>query len=278
MLIVLYQKRCEDSIALQSLLKQQQMLEGQGVRLELVIWNNSPGTAVPWPGVRWHEAENEGLSKIYNQVAKQSFDLGMDLFMISDDDTDYSNIRLSHCLEQVEHVLSLPDAGGVGVFLPKLKSHGQLVSPGKRWLFMGRLEESVNSGFVASRNLLAINSGLIFTRNCFERMKPFYDERLRFYGTDTDFFVRYEKYYESAYVLDVLIDHDLSEHSSGSVSRAVFRFDEMVRGLNISFSSHGMLVRLLLSLYLAVACLRKAWSYKSLDFIKVFLVYMGKGK
>ncbi|WP_177447940.1 hypothetical protein [Pseudomonas sp. Irchel s3f19] len=267
-LIVLYRKASQDSIALQSLLAQQALLQGDGIDLQLYVWNNSPGVAQPCPGVRWYEADNQRLSVIYNQVAKEAFAAGVDLFMISDDDTNYSNIRLSSCLTRIAQVRSTPAGDQVGVFMPRLVSHGQLVSPGKRWLFMGRLTPGVAAGLVDSKNLLGINSGLIFTRECFQRMTPFYDERLRFYATDTDFFIRYEGYFPKACVLDVEIAHDLSEHSADTPERALFRFEEMIHGLRISFHSHGLLERRLLDLYLAYAAFRKALAYRSLAFIK----------
>ena len=267
-LIVLYRKTSQDSIALQSLLAQKALLHDEGVDLQLYAWNNSPGMAQPCPGVRWYEAENQRLSAIYNQVAEEAFAAGVDLFMISDDDTNYSNIRLSSCLTQIGQVRSAPGGDQVGVFMPRLVSHGQLVSPGQRWLFMGRLTPDVAPGLVDSKNLLGINSGLIFTRECFQRMTPFYDERLRFYATDTDFFIRYEGYFPKACVLDVEIAHDLSEHSADTPERALFRFEEMVHGLRISFQSHGLLERGLLDLYLVYAAFRKALAYRRPAFIK----------
>lgn len=273
-LIVLYRKTSQDSIALQSLLAQQALLRDEGIDLQLYVWNNSPGVAQPCPGVRWYEADNQRLSVVYNQVAEQAFAAGVDLFMISDDDTNYSNIRLSSCLAQIGQVRRAPGGDQVGVFMPRLVSHGQLVSPGKRWLFMGRLTPDVAAGLVDSKNLLGINSGLIFTRECFQRMKPFYDERLRFYATDTDFFIRYEGYFPKACVLDVEIAHDLSEHSADTPERALFRFEEMIHGLRISFRSHGLLERGLLDLYLVYAAFRKALAYRRPAFIKALFTQM----
>ncbi|WP_241653239.1 hypothetical protein [Pseudomonas alkylphenolica] len=273
-LIVLYQKSSQDSIALQSLLKQRTLLLEEGIDLQLFVWNNSPGLAQPCADVRWYEADNLRLSAIYNRVAEEAFSAGTELFMISDDDTDYSNVRLSQCLEQIQRVRNSPECEDVGVFLPKLVSHGVLVSPGKRRMFMGRLTPSVPAGLIDSRNLLGINSGLIFTRQCHERMTPFYDERLRFYATDTDFFIRYEKQFPQACVLDVEIVHDLSEHSADTTERALFRFEEMIHGLRISFHSHGLVERGLLNLYLVYAAVRKAFSYRSLAFIKALFVQM----
>ncbi|WP_325948660.1 hypothetical protein [Pseudomonas putida] len=277
-LIVLYRKTSQDSIALQSLLAQKALLHDEGIDLQLYVWNNSPGVAQPPPGVRWHEAHNQRLSVIYNQIATEAFAAGGELLMISDDDTNYSNIRLSSCLSQISQVRSAPGGDQVGVFMPRLVSHGQLVSPGQRRLFMGRLTPDVAPGLVDSKNLLGINSGLIFTRECFQRMKPFYDERLRFYATDTDFFIRYESYFPKACVLDVEIAHDLSEHSADTPERALFRFEEMIHGLRISFESHSVLQRGLLDVYLVYAALRKAVSYRSTAFVRALFTQVRAAK
>lgn len=277
-LIVLYRKTSQDSIALQSLLAQQALLHDEGIDLQLYVWNNSPDVAQPCPGVRWYAADNQRLSMVYNQVAEEAFAAGVDLFMISDDDTNYSDIRLSSCLQQIAQVRRAPGGDQVGVFMPRLVSHGQLVSPGRRWLFMGRLTPDVPAGLVDSKNLLGINSGLIFTRDCFKRMKPFYDERLRFYATDTDFFIRYEGYFPKACVLDVEIAHDLSEHSADTPERALFRFEEMVHGLRTSFLCHTLLERGLLELYLVYAAIRKALAYRRPAFVKALFTKVGAEK
>ncbi|MEN5217528.1 hypothetical protein ABE484_16845 [Pseudomonas pudica] len=271
-LIVLYRKASQDSIALQSLFAQQALLRDEGIDLQLYVWNNSPGVAQPCPGVRWYEADNQRLSVVYNQVAEQAFAAGVDLFMISDDDTNYSDVSLSHCLEQIQQVLNTHDGNQVGVYLPMMVSNNQLVSPGARWQFKGRLTPSVTPGVVPSKNLVGINSGLIFTKACYQRMSPFYDERLRFYATDSNFFIRYEEVFPKACVLDVMIAHDLSEHSADTPARALFRFEEMVFGLRISFESHSLAIRGLLNAYLLYAAVRKAVAYRRLSFLKALFV------
>ena len=271
-LIVLYRKASQDSIALQSLLAQKALLDGDGIDLQVYVWNNSPGVAQPCSGVRWYEADNQSLSAIYNLVAADAFANGVEVFMISDDDTNYSNVSLSYCLEQIQQVRNSPDGHQIGVYLPRMVSNNKLVSPGSRWLFKGRLTPSVTAGVVPSRNLLGINSGLIFTKTCFQRMSPFYDERLRFYATDSNFFIRYAKAFPKAYVLDVTIAHDLSEHSADTPARALFRFEEMVRGLRISFESDSLVVQGLLNIYLSYAAVRKAVAYRRPTFLKALFV------
>ena len=103
-------------------------------------------------------------------------------------------------------------------------------------------------------------------------MNPLYDERLMFYTTDTDFFVRYQSYYNYLYVLDTELQHDLSEHSADTLDRAIFRFREMIHGLRIIFEKRNILFRLSLEIYLAISSVRKSINYKNFDFIMSYIV------
>ncbi len=136
---------------------------------------------------------------------------------------------------------------------------------------MGKLFGNVSSGRRMSRNILAINSGLAFTKACYQKISPFYDERLKFYTTDTDFFVRYEKSYEYLYVLDSELDHDLSEYTSYDIESSLYRFQEMIRGLRIVFSEENIFFCIALEVYLLVSAVRKTISNRRIGFIKAFL-------
>lgn len=63
---------------------------------------------------------------------------------------------------------------------------------------------------------------IIITNICKNKLNICFDERLNFYGTDTDFFIRYEKYFDSIYVLPFKLIHDLSENND-NLERANFR-------------------------------------------------------
>ncbi|WP_426099450.1 MULTISPECIES: hypothetical protein [unclassified Pseudomonas] len=267
-LVVLYKRHYIDSTAITTLLECVSCFQEKGVQVDFFVWNNTPQCSpiLVRENLTWLEGNNVGLSHIYNCVAAKAFEAGATHFMISDDDTDYSTQNyVSAITKAVEfEAKSPPDA--FGVMLPKVYSGEKLVSPGERFWFFGRLSPTVDSGLNTSLNKLAINSGVIFTRACYKRISPLFDERLKFYATDTEFFVRYESYYSQFYVLDTVLQHDLSEHTSDSAERAVFRFQEMIRGFRVIFERKGYLFRCLMETYLLVSSLKKSITYKESDF------------
>ncbi|MBC3258116.1 MULTISPECIES: hypothetical protein [Pseudomonas] len=272
-LIVLYKRHYKDSAAITTLLECASYFCEKGIEVDFFVWNNTPQCSprLVREGLTWLEGNNEGLSHIYNRVAAQAFAAGATHFMISDDDTDYSSQSyVGEIATAIEfEAKSSPDA--FGVILPKIYSGANLVSPGERFWFFGRLSPSVESGINSSANKLAINSGVIFTKACYVRMMPLFDERLKFYATDTEFFVRYETYYPQFYVLGTALQHDLSEHTSDNAERAVFRFQEMIRGFRVIFERKNYFFRLIMEAYLLISSLRKSVSYKEAEFFRSYI-------
>lgn len=266
--VVLYKKHCSESVSLCSLIAALSDMRAAGFLPTIYVWNNSPdfSPAFEHSSVVWLEGKNVHLPKIYNHIARLTFESGASLLMISDDDTDYRQYDFKRNLEVVKGFL--PVGGGVGCFIPQILSNERLVSPGRRLLFKGYLHKSsvIGPGLVSSKNFLAINSGTLMTKDCYERIQPLYDERLRFYGTDTDFFVRYENFYKNIYVLDSVIDHSLSEHSSESLERALFRWRDHIYATRVTFSNKSIFFRIFLAFYLFYLKTKLSCRYKTFSF------------
>lgn len=250
--VVLYGKHHNESFSLRSLLAALSDIRAADFEPTIYVWNNSPGQSpvLVDEAVVWLEGENTTLPIIYNQVAKLAFGGGAVALMISDDDTDYTKYDFKNNLAIVSGFINDESkAESVGCFIPRIQSAGALVSPGGRYFFKGHLLACVQSGLVSSKNLLAINSGTIITEACYERIRPLYDERLKFYGTDTDFFVRYENFYKNIYVLESVIDHSLSEHTQESSDRALFRWQDNIRAMRFIFERKPFVFRFLMRFY-----------------------------
>lgn len=210
LLVVLYKVAPEDSPTLQSFFRYAKSLDKPAIAgYRLLVWDNSPEACedgvqrmqeqFPLLQLQYiHTPENTPLSKIYNQVAAK---IEEDSYLtLLDQDTSLP-------IEYFEE-LTLAQRTRQPLILPKVICQGQLVSPGARFYAHGRLLESVPSGVVKSKNLLAINSGMSIRGNVLRAIR--YDERLSFYGTDTYFMKQYEKHFYQAYVLSQSIDHSLS--------------------------------------------------------------------
>ena len=258
--IVLFKKKLEESIAFKS-------LNHLKANIKIIIWNNSPEIQFEKTNIEYHEEKNMTLPIIYNSMAKKYLKSSNDFLMISDDDTNYTNYNF----EELFDILKL-NQNQSGIFIPQLYANGKLVSPGKRFLFKGKYIKSINDGLIKSKNILGMNSGLIISYECFNKMPLLFDERLKFYGTDTDFFIRYENYFELIYVLPFKIEHDLSENNNNDVSRAIFRFKDDSFAINHTFKQSSFFIKILLKLFLFYKAIKLNIKYKSIEFTKAIFI------
>ncbi len=182
------------------------------------------------------------LSEIYNGCAAHPGQYGY--LMILDQDTHITETYLRESLihEQQRHHL----------ILPRVYSKGRLVSPATRYFCRGRLLKSIHAGPVASKNLLAINSGMIISFSVFEKFV--YHPDLRFYGTDTWFMVNYERHFPVVSIMSCELCHSLHIDSSPNKAWLKDYFQEQIRVNRIIFSEGWMLrcITWLYNLYLRI--------------------------
>lgn len=213
LLVVLYKISPTESPTIQSIIN---FFSTAGMKYseesELIIWDNSPASyeaevevfrrRAPMNVSYTHTPENTSLSRIYNLISTKIENneyltlLDQDSFLT----IDYFNELRKAQLE------------GYSLILPMVKCGGILVSPGTRFFCKGKLLKNVKPGVIASKNLLAINSGMSAKARVFKKIH--YDERLLFYGTDTYFMKHYEKHFSHAYVINASINHSLAENDS----------------------------------------------------------------
>lgn len=264
--VVLYKKEFNESIAIKSLLSYfDQASPSYGNEVELFVWNNSPEYSKKLENerVHWLEGNNTPLPKVYNEVAKKAFALSSDFLLISDDDTDFKGLDLS-ALVNIPFTHSF-----CGIAVPKVYENDRLVSPGRRILFKGRRLANISNGLVNSSNFVGINSGLIISKCCYEIMNPLFDENLKFYGTDTDFFVRYEKKFPYAYVMNFKIEHSLSESSNESLDRSLFRWSDHFYATRHTFRDAPFYEKNLLRVYIHYMRVKLSIKYRSFQFMKI---------
>lgn len=181
---------------------------------EMIIWDNTPQSqaetleklraSCPIQIRYISTPKNTSLSKIYNTVAGE----------LQDD--EYLTLLDQDSFLPKEYFIELREvqSSGQQLILPRVKCGGILVSPGTRFFCKGKLLKDINPGLTASKNLLAINSGMSAKGSVFKKIP--YDERLMFYGTDTYFMKQYEKQFSHAYVLNATLNHSLAEDDAST--------------------------------------------------------------
>jgi GT2 family glycosyltransferase len=167
---------------------------------------------------------NLSLSEIYNKCATSRGSCGY--LMILDQDTHITEAYLRESL--------LHEQQGHHLILPRVYSKGKLVSPATRFYCKGRLLNSIQPGLTASKNLLAINSGMIIDFSVFRKFN--YHPDLRFYGTDTWFMVNYERHFSVVSIMVSELFHSLHIDSAPDKAWMKSYFQEQIRVNRIVFS------------------------------------------
>lgn len=263
-LLVLYKKDIKKSKAYQTLQQLLKAYTSNNFKINFIIWNNSPEFNFEKDNFEYYEGENSTLSIIYNSMAKKYLKSENDFLMISDDDTDYTNFDFEKLFD-----ITTTNKNKTGIFVPQLHVNDILVSPGKRFLFKGKYIQSIDDGLIKSKNILGMNSGLIITYQCIKKMPFLFDERLNFYGTDTDFFIRYENYFDFLYVLPLKIQHDLSEKKELTKQAFLFQFHDKNYSLRVIFKD-SLFIELLIFYRFLVASLSLKKFFFFLKYFKRF--------
>lgn len=188
------------------------------------FWDNSPNPN-PTENERYSELlgnnviysshiENTPLAKVYNTIISEYKDV--DYVAIFDQDTVLVELDYEKKIDSA--LLNNPK---IDLFIPKIYAkHGELYSPGK-FIFPGKARKliSISDGVVSAKKLTGITSGLIVSRRFIKTENFLFNENLRLYGVDTDFFINYSKKRKELYILSVKIQHSLSfEDSNLSVA------------------------------------------------------------
>ena len=203
-LIVLYEFKVKDSLSYISLLKSSEYLSES----KLILWDNSPSIqSIDTNNISFlqyveyiHTPENMSLSKIYNRVIQANEEY--DYMIILDQDSSFS----SDYLEKLNSAIIKHPS--INLFLPLIRAEHNIVSPGDYKIFKGSYWKKEKYGIINAKNILAINSGMAINFNYLKNIYKGYDERLRFYGTDTSFMLEYSEDNDFLFVIDYVFKHD----------------------------------------------------------------------
>lgn len=268
-LVVLYKKQITESDTLMSL----QVSQKPNINCELIIWDNSPykqdfeqvailsNTLEPWHlSYRW-DGKNHYLSQIYNTVISECDDDSILIIL------DHDSKLPANYLKYIENITMSSETSNVNLFLPIVFSHDKIVSPAYETKFRHKLWENKKIGIISSENLTAINSGMVIRSKYLKGLFPGYNEKLRFYETDNDFMRKYRLQNESAFIMDLCINHSLN-FIEDDVASKISRFQAMKEGRLIVAKEYGKSQYFIERLRFAYLAIKYAITYKSFSFFR----------
>lgn len=237
------------------------------VRVRILFWDNSPKCqrddlkGGDWLGRVAYVStpENIGLSSIYNKVISDH--LHEDEFLLVLDQDSLLPVDFFEKLSQ--SVIRHPD---VDLYLPLIRANKSWVSPVLYLYGWGRYLSPPRVGVQSSKFKSAINSGMVISGRYLKGDFPGYDERLQFYGVDTQFMILYAERRKSFVVMDATITHDLSFFTAGVVDKAA-KFRDMRRAYHWIYEKYPPSHRFCVSFIMLVVSIIYCVRYRSLAFL-----------
>ncbi len=264
--IVLYNRSLEDSTSVRSIKNL-----AFSIPFELFIWDNSLDAinsdnlngleAIVGPFHYIHTPENISLAVIYNEVSSKIRE--DDFLVIFDQDSDFD---ANLFLKASNAIRDNPD---IDLFVPYVKLHGIIFSPGDHNYIKGKYWKNLQIGRVIANNKVAISSGMIIRNKYLIKFLPTFDNRLKLYGIDSDFVLAYGKRNEFFFVLDYNLGHHLSVNERESLEVKLFRFRDMCVATLIISKKKSWGHYLASYMYIIYLSIKFGIQYRSLKFLKV---------
>lgn len=267
-LVVLYKLRPSDSETLRSLSRCTSLTENDRV----IVRDNSPQPLDPdgqrmlkkllWhvPYTYEHNGQNESLSVIYNQTIKTLH--SGEYLVLMDHDSAFGDNYFTEAGKAIRANTHIP------LFLPLIYCGKHLVSPSYFRVFKGSYWKKERVGLVPSRNQTAINSGMVIAADYLLNEYGGYDERLKFYGTDNYFMLRYGQTQPYFCTFPCRMNHTLNFYDPKEPFESkARRFREIRRSLILCMSVQSRWAKWLAALYMDVYSVKYAIIQRDARFI-----------
>lgn len=267
-LVVLYRCKFDCSQSISSLAS----FAHPDIRLRILVWDNSPEPCATPADLEnlgkghvaevgyEHHPDNVPLSRIYNHVISSRLADDGYLLLLDQDTTIPQDFWGVLC----DGLAKFPECD---LFLPVVRAGNVIVSPAPFFFGWGRHWKKQILGLVCAKGLVAINSGMIISGRYARRDFVGYDERLLFYGTDSDFMLKFAKQRESFVVLPIVLNHDLSFNSANREER-LRKFREMRLAISILFSKKGAVRRAMSALVMGAVSAVYAVRYQDIRYLR----------
>jgi len=264
-LVVIYNESLSLSSTIKSLISNKTYLSS----VKLLIWDNSSTKQDYSCDIEQyvndieivHTPENTPLAKVYN-IVRESKLKNEEFCLLLDQDTIIPDNYFTSLFTAIE------ENPNINLFLPIIKSHNHIVSPGDLFLFKGKYWEEEQFGLVEAKNRLAINSGMFIKSNYFKNNFKGYNKELKFYGVDSYFMLEYAKINKFFITIPVIIEHDsaLLDNDEEIIKKA-FRFNDLLDGW-IIINKRNFYVNFLYKIYIIYISLKWSLKYKNLIFLQ----------
>ena len=269
-LIVLYECKVKESLSYISLLKSSEYLSES----RLILWDNSPSIqSIDTDNISFlqqaeyiHSPENMSLSKIYNCVIQENEEY--DYMIILDQDSSFS----SDYLEKLNSAIIKHPS--INLFLPLIKSEQTIVSPGDYKIFKGSYWKKEKYGIINAKNILAINSGMVINFNYLKNIYKGYDERLRFYGTDTSFMLKYPEDNDFLFVIDYVFKHKSALlDKDENFNKKIIRLNDLFFSWRI-IHEHKKFNLILINIYILIKTFKLVIKYRNVKYFELLKIYI----
>lgn len=254
-LIVIYNCKIQDAETFRAV---QQLSAPIKENITLIIWDNGHASFNSDLGKETYELpfeyintpENISLAKIYNTV-KNKWLISRDYLLLFDQDSSLNDDYFNKLFQDITRYPSNE------LFIPYVQHEKYIISPGSKHIIKGKYATKLTIGLNASKNKLAITSGMCIRLDYFERTGFSFNESLKIYGIDTDFMIQYSRNADSFVVIDYNLHHDLSQFGNPSKDKLIQRFKQEKEVGQLVFAQQSFLHSMVNSIY---------WWYKNLAF------------
>lgn len=182
--------------------------------LDLFVYDNSPSSSyndsinkMPKFNIHYElNIKNEGLSKAYNQGAKQAVNLNKKWILLLDQDTIFDKDFLEEFNNSINYFKDIK------LFAPILKlSNNKIFSPSVYFFKRGFSPRNIDKGINSFKMLSPVNSGLLIEIEAFMNVGG-YNENVKLDFSDFQFIERFRKKNDNFVVVDTIGYQDFSDH------------------------------------------------------------------
>jgi len=212
--VVLYQMTLEESSTWRAMSRVLRERPEVAASVEVMVADNSPEPqAMPegFTGTYLHDSGNAGLAPRYNRALEIAAGRGIEWLLLFDQDT---NPTEAYFLEVLRLTESLRGDAAIGVIAPKLVMNGRILSPHAPVFRKPEYEVELGSSGVIGKDLRAFNSGAVVRVSDLQAIGGFPEEYWLDY-LDHATFHRIQELGKSIYVMDAVLDHELSDATPG---------------------------------------------------------------